>query len=251
MESRLASLMLDTDDLNNVPAFVTSLPDFFNMRHIRRAIIPAANGHCSARALARYYAALADGGVVPPPHSSVSNPPLGSHPHIPNFPTKKTHKRVKGKQTNVVDAASKNKTNDCREIGYTRFVDEGSNSSSSTSTTDSTANRDGPQHENSKIFSNPRIHDAFMGVGEYWNLTLADGIFGLGFRRFKSKDGCFTGFGHPGMGGSTGFCDIKNRFAIAVTVNKMSFGGMTTKIFELVCSELNIPLPGGDAKNLL
>ncbi|XWS70610.1 hypothetical protein CRYUN_Cryun03dG0061400 [Craigia yunnanensis] len=251
VESRLASLMLDTDDLNNVPAFVTSLPDFFNMRNIRRAIIPAANGHCSARALARYYAALADGGVVPPPHSSVSNPPLGSHPHIPNFPTKKTHKREKGKQTNVVDAASKNKTNDCREIGYTRFVDEGSNSSSSTSKTDCSANRDGPKNKNSKIFSNPRIHDAFMGVGEYGNLSLADGIFGLGFRRFKSKDGHFTGFGHPGMGGSTAFCDIKNRFAIAVTVNKMSFGGMTAKICELVCSELNIPLPGGDAKNLL
>ncbi|XWS72867.1 hypothetical protein CRYUN_Cryun02cG0076700 [Craigia yunnanensis] len=263
VESRLASLTLDTDDLNklsamrnraelpstfqlnNVAEFATSLPVFFNMLNIRRAIIPAANGHCSARAFARYYAALADGGLVPPPHSSVSNPPLGSHPHIPNFPSKKTHKKQKGKQTNVVDAASKNKTNDCRETSYTRFVNEGSNSSSSTNITDCTANRDGPRNESSKIFSNPRIHDAFMGVGEYGNLSLPDGMFGLGFRRFKSEDGYFTGFGHSGMGGSTGFCDIKNRFAITVTLNKMSFGGVTTKIIELVCSELNIPLPEG------
>ncbi|XP_022731231.1 uncharacterized protein LOC111285862 [Durio zibethinus] len=263
VESRLASLTLDTDDLkklsemqnraelpstfqlNNIAEFATSLPVFFNMLNIRRAIIPAANGHCSARALARYYAALADGGVVPPPHSSASNPPLGSHPHIPNFPSRKAHKKQKGKRTNVVDAAFKNKTKDCRQNSYTLIVNEGGNSSSSSIITDCSANRDGPQNQNSKIFSNPRIHDAFMGTGEYGNLSLADGIFGLGFRRLKSRDGSFTGFGHSGMGGSTGFCDIKNRLAIAVTLNKMSFGGVTAKIIELICSELNVPLPEG------
>ncbi|XVE97222.1 hypothetical protein REPUB_Repub03eG0002100 [Reevesia pubescens] len=260
VESRLASLTLDTDDLsklsamrnraelpstfqlNNVAEFAASLPVFFNMLNIRRAIIPAANGHCSGRALARYYAALADGGLVPPPHSSVSIPPLGSHPHIPNFASKKIHKKQKGKQTNVVDAVLKNKTIDSRQSSYTIIVNEGSDSSS---TTDSGANGADPQNKSNKIFSNPRIHDAFMGVGEYANLSLGDGVFGLGFRRLKTKDGCFTGFGHSGMGGSTGFCDIENRFAIAVTLNKMSFGGVTAKIIELVCSELNIPMPEG------
>ncbi|EOY29153.1 ABC1 family protein [Theobroma cacao] len=272
VESRLASLTLDTDDLNklseirnrpvmpstfqnNFAQLATSLPVLFNMLNIRRAIIPAANGHCSARALARYYAALADGGVVPPPHSSRSNPPLGRHPHIPSYPSKKSHKRQKGKRTNMVDAASKNKANGCRQNryyskdfkgsgdSYTRVDSEDSNSTSSSSTSNCNANRDTPQNKTDKIFSNPRIHDAFMGVGEYGNLALPDGIFGLGFRRLKSKDESLIGFGHSGMGGSTGFCDIKNRFAIAVTLNKMSFGGVTAKIIELVCSELNIPLP--------
>ncbi|XVE71386.1 hypothetical protein DITRI_Ditri10aG0146500 [Diplodiscus trichospermus] len=263
VESRLASLTLDTDDLNklstmsnraelpstfqlsNIAEFASTMPVFFNILNTRRAIIPAANGHCSARALARYYAALVDGGVVPLPHSSASNPPLGSHPHNPSFPSKKTQKKQKSKQTTMVDAALKNKTNGSREIGYTIIVNESNIGSSSTGTTDCTANGDSPQNGNRKIFSNPRIHDAFMGVGEYGNLSLPDGTFGLGFRRFKSKDGCFTGFGHSGMGGSTGFCDIKNRFAIAVTLNKMSFGGVSAKIIELVCSELNIPLPEG------
>jgi hypothetical protein len=54
----------------------------------------------------------------------------------------------------------------------------------------------------------PRIHDEFMGVGEYRNLVLPNGKFGLGFRRFSSSDGSFYGFGHSGMGGSIGFCDI-------------------------------------------
>ncbi|KAK6237140.1 hypothetical protein SCA6_012477 [Theobroma cacao] len=272
VESRLASLTLDTDDLNklseirnrpvmpstfqnNFAQLATSLPVLFNMLNIRRAIIPAANGHCSARALARYYAALADGGVVPSPHSSLSNPPLGRHPHIPSYPSKKSHKRQKGKRTNMVDAASKNKANGCRQNryyskdfkgsgdSYTRVDSEDSNSTSSSSISNCNANRDTPQNKTDKIFSNPRIHDAFMGVGEYGNLALPDGIFGLGFRRLKSKDGSLIGFGHSGMGGSTGFCDIKNRFAIAVTLNKMSFGGVTAKIIELVCSELNIPLP--------
>lgn len=86
-----------------------------------------------------------------------------------------------------------------------------------------------------------------MGVGEYENMCLRDGVFGLGFRRLKSKDGdgSYSGFGHSGMGGSTGFCDVKNRFAMAVTLNKLSFGGVTAKIVELICSELNLPLPEG------
>ncbi|KAK7845794.1 protein activity of bc1 complex kinase 8 [Quercus suber] len=149
----------------DVSQAATTLPVIFNSLNVRRAIIPAANGHCSARALARYYAALADGD---------SNPRNNS-------------------------------------VG--------------------------------RIFSNPRIHDAFLGVGEYGNLTLSNGKFGLGFRRAISKDGSIVGFGHSGLGGSTGFADMNNRFAIAVTVNKMSFGAVTGNIINFVCSKLNIPVP--------
>ncbi|KAM5565449.1 beta-lactamase domain-containing protein 2-like [Rosa sericea] len=179
---------------DNIQQAATMVPALFNMLNIRRAIIPAANAHCSARAIARYYASLVDGGAIPPPHSSSSStPPLGSHPHIPHS-----------------TAAE--------------------NSSSS------------PKID--KLFSNPKIHDAFLGVGEYASLVKQDGIFGLGFKRcHHSKDRSLIGFGHSGMGGSTGFCDIENKFAIAVTLNKMSYGAETARIIQLVCSELNIPVP--------
>ncbi|KAE9588954.1 putative beta-lactamase/transpeptidase [Lupinus albus] len=94
-----------------------------------------------------------------------------------------------------------------------------------------------------KIFRNPKVIDEFLGAGEYENLALPSGGFGLGFKRFSSMEGSSIAFGHSGMGGSTGFCDVTHKFAIAVTLNKMSFGGVTGKIVQLVCSELNIPVP--------
>ncbi|MFQ6638644.1 hypothetical protein Gotur_016647 [Gossypium turneri] len=262
VEARLANLTLDTDDLkklselrnraempstfqlNNITEFAEYLPAFFNMLNVRRAIVPAANGHCSARALARYYAALADCGVVPPPHSSASNPPLGSHPHIPKFPSKKTDEKQKGK----VDGSLKNERSDGRQNVYIRIEEDDDNDEEKCSKSSrDTSKGAGPENKKGKIFSNPRVHEAFMGVGEYENMCLRDGVFGLGFRRLKSKDGdgSYSGFGHSGMGGSTGFCDVKNRFAMAVTLNKLSFGGVTAKIVELICSELNLPLPEG------
>lgn len=262
VEARLANLTLDTDDLkkfsemrnraempstfqlNNISEFAEYLPAFFNMLNVRRAIVPAANGHCSARALARYYAALADCGVVPPPHSSASNPPLGSHPHIPKFPSKKTDEKQKGK----VDGGVKNERSDGRQNIYIRIEeDDDDDEEKCSKSSRDTSKGGGPENKKGKIFSNPRVHEAFMGVGEYENMCLRDGVFGLGFRRLKSKDGdgSYSGFGHSGMGGSTGFCDVKNRFAMAVTLNKLSFGGVTAKIVELICSELNLPLPEG------
>ncbi|GAV63660.1 Beta-lactamase domain-containing protein/ABC1 domain-containing protein/WaaY domain-containing protein [Cephalotus follicularis] len=271
VESRLATLTVDTDDLNklsgistrsglpstfNVSELVTTLPALFNMLNIRRAIIPAANGHCSARALARYYAALVDGGIIPPPHSSYSKPPLGSHPHIPKFPSEKSSKRQKGLGGKDAAAALKTKKDyknfekDFKDGSHgtsdscTRLVNNGTSSGNNISSTiDNCASSDDRQTKFVKSFSNPRIHEAFMGLGEYGSLVKPNGRFGLGFRIFKSNDGSIIGFGHSGMGGSTGFCDIKNRIAIAVTVNKMSIGSVTGKIVHFICSELNIPSP--------
>ncbi|KAK1417814.1 hypothetical protein QVD17_26948 [Tagetes erecta] len=48
---------------------------------------------------------------------------------------------------------------------------------------------------------------------------------------------------HSGLGGSTGHCDINNRFAISVTLNKLSFEALTREIIHFVCSELNLPVP--------
>ncbi|KAL3498205.1 hypothetical protein ACH5RR_040937 [Cinchona calisaya] len=267
VESRLATLTLDMDDLNKLSAIgnrsdlpssfqpqeilnqLTTLPALFNTLQARRAIIPAANGHCSARALARYYAALVDNGVVPAPHSS-SKPLLGSHLHTPKFPAKNIPKKSKAanirdlltgpkrigklRQGKEHDSSSQNS----RGNRYTRLPIDCGGSNLSTS---EEGNAEG-QHA-SKLFKNPQIHDAFMGVGEYGNLAFSDGQFGLGFKRSYSMSGDLVGFGHSGMGGSTGYCNIEHRFAIAVTLNKMSMGTVTAKVIDLVCTELNIPLP--------
>lgn len=284
VESRLATLTVDTDDVrklsvysnrpdlpvsftSNISELVTILPALFNTLNIRRSIIPSANGHCSARALARYYATLADSGILPPPHSTSSKPPLGSHPHIPSFPSQKTSKKQKGGKSKDVAAAS-NKTNiheqntddgsrSSKDSCYNRKArcdnhgrfphDSGSSSENTVSNNGhrvgSTENGDDSPKSDTKIFSNPRIHDAFLGVGEYENYGFPSGKFGLGFKSYSSKDGSLLGFGHSGMGGSTGYCDINNKFAIAVTLNKMSLGGVTGKIIQFICSELNLPVP--------
>ncbi|XP_052170060.1 uncharacterized protein LOC127786603 [Diospyros lotus] len=265
VESRLATLALDSDDLKKISGIqnrpelpssfqpedisqlATTLPVLFNTLNVRRAIIPAANGHCSARALARYYAALVDGGVVPAPHPSSSKPPLGSHPHYPKFPSPKSQKQQKGGKrkefitaSNGVNASVGSTSNG----GVGRKSGEGYvkvpvSSPTKTETSTIAANHGA----GSKIFSNPKIHDAFLGTGEYENLALPNGKFGLGFTRYYAKDGTLVGFGHSGMGGSTGYCDIKNKFSIAVTLNKMSFGTATGKVIQFVCSELGIPPP--------
>ncbi|KAJ7966012.1 Beta-lactamase/transpeptidase-like [Quillaja saponaria] len=130
VESRLATLTVDTDDLNklsgvtcrpdlpstfqseNISQLVTTLPILFNTPNTRRVIIPAANGHCSAHALARYYAALADGGRIPPSHSSNSKLQLGSHHHTPKFYSRKASKKRKGGKGKDLFKSSIMRTND-------------------------------------------------------------------------------------------------------------------------------------------
>ena len=258
VESRLATLTLDTDELSKLTSIATqpelpstfqpekilqmstSLPVLFNTLNVRRAIIPAANGHCSARALARYYASLADGGLVPPPHSSLSQPPLGSHAHVPKFSSvNDTKKKRKGKEMMASTQKLKPKGHKEKRL----YDEEQFMSTESLASLVSDTSNDHQDDDIPNLFSNPRIRDAFMGAGDYSGLVLPDGKFGLGFKRVTSQDGSLVGFGHSGMGGSTGFCDIENRFSIAITLNKMSLGGVTASIIRLVCSELNIPLP--------
>ncbi|KAH0900072.1 hypothetical protein HID58_049640 [Brassica napus] len=258
VESRLATLTLDIDELSKLTSIATqpelpstfqpekilqmatSLPVLFNTLNVRRAIIPAANGHCSARALARYYASLADGGLVPPPHSSLSQPPLGSHAHVPKFSSvNDTKKKRKGKEMMASTQKLKPKGHKEKRL----YDEEQFMSTESLASLVSDTSNDHQDDDIRNLFSNPRIHDAFMGAGDYSGLVLPDGKFGLGFKRVTSQDGSLVGFGHSGMGGSTGFCDIENRFSIAITLNKMSLGGVTASIIRLVCSELNIPLP--------
>lgn len=214
---------------SDLAQIVAGVPVIFNMLNIRRAIIPAANGHCSARALARYYAALGAAGQIPPPHSSYSKPTLGSHIHIPKVPSITIPKKKKGKKSTTSDPKANSE-------GYTLV----SNHTNQHDHEDSDADT---QQKVTKIFENQKIHDAIMGVGDFSGLVYPDGKFGLGFRRYKNPDGKLTSFGHSGLGGSTGFCDVENDFAMAVTVNKMSLGGVTRSVVQLVCADLGIPLP--------
>ncbi|GJM97534.1 hypothetical protein PR202_ga14466 [Eleusine coracana subsp. coracana] len=249
VESRLAALTVDTDELqklsgrtgpevpstllNNVAQMASGIPVLFNTLNVRRAIIPAANGHCSARALARYYAALATGGSIPPPHSANSKPLLGSHMHTPKFPTtppkkKKCTAKKGGRSTQGVQDASRSD-----KKGYSQLR---------TSDVDDEAASAGAGSVN-RLFSNDKILDAFMGAGEYESMIHPNGKFGLGFRRYNNSSGKLKCFGHSGMGGSTGYCDVEHNFAIAVMVNKMSLGSVTRGIVRFVCEELGLPVP--------
>ncbi|KAI3690319.1 hypothetical protein L2E82_48299 [Cichorium intybus] len=246
VESRLATLTFDTNEFgrraaataNTTTTAATRQPyaampsslstdmlagfiPLSNTLNVRRAILPAANGHFSARALSRYYAALVDGGTVPPRPSS-SLPPLGSHPHHPTFPSKKTSKNQK-------DSTTDNPTTNPKSDLYIRIPET----------------EDTNDETDTKIFTNskPKIHDAFLGSGDYKDLIIPNGKFGLGFRRVKTTEGSVIGFGHAGLGGSTGYCDVNNRFSIAVTLNMLSFGALTAEIIRFVCSELDLPVP--------
>ncbi|XP_071737335.1 uncharacterized protein [Rutidosis leptorrhynchoides] len=201
VESRVATVTMDPSELDMVPKFITTvassptpfLPSSFtfdefsrsiplaNEINLRRAIIPAASGYFSARALARFYAALVDGGVVPLPHPFTS--------------------------TKTIDDT-------CDDVDF-------------------------------KIFTNTKlnIHDAFLGSGDYKDLIIPNGRFGLGFRKFNTDDGSVIGFGHTGLGGSVGYADINNRFAISVTLNKLTLGALTADIVRFVCLELDLPVP--------
>ena len=253
MESRLASLTLDMEEFEHAKGSVNSMgngpqsgystvgtasiagsvaddffsvvaamPVLFNMLFIRRAVIPAANGHFSARALARYYAVLgASADCDASVYTSSSKPPLGSHPQIPTLQPK--------------DAKDVNTR--CRRKG--QKVDKEELSEEST-------NGDSSSHSAKKLFKDPKIHNAFLGTEEYDDLAQTAGPFGLGFRRYTLSEGTnnrYLAFGHSGIGGCTAFASPEHNFALAITINKMSRGSVTAKIVKFICAELNLPCP--------
>ena len=266
MENRLASLALDTEDVEknlqealekqkvvglsglsnpvkgmaessegvekqatpfggDAMPIINALPVLFNTLFVRRAIIPAANGHFSARALARYYATLATGGIVPPTTSN--DPPLGSHLQRPMEKQK-------------FDLLAKNTRRGTKKPALETKIG-----------TDLEAPQYSTPSTSGKIYSSFNILDAFLGSGEYSSLAFAAEKFGLGFRRITAAlaDGVsnsseeIIGFGHSGVGGSTGFCYPAHNFSLAITVNKLSQGAVTAKIARLVVTELGLPCP--------
>uniref|UniRef100_A0A0D3GKG9 ABC1 atypical kinase-like domain-containing protein n=1 Tax=Oryza barthii TaxID=65489 RepID=A0A0D3GKG9_9ORYZ len=181
------------------------------------------------------------GGAIPPPHSGGgSEPPLGSHVHTPKFPTMPSKKKKKkGGSKNDVGVADKD--------GYTQLRTSDGSDEGSTASAVVAGNGSG---SGSSMFvdGGAKMLDAFMGVGDFSGMIHPNGKFGLGFRRYGYGAGAgekvaTTTFGHSGMGGSTGFCDVEHGLAMAVTVNKMSLGGVTRRVVRLVCEELGVPVP--------
>lgn len=144
---------------------------YFNEMSFRTACLPSGNGHFSARALARMYAALANGGAI-------DDTRLVSPGRIA---------AMQALQTDAVDL----------------------------------------------VLGTPIRKAAGFFLG---NET--DGVHGpMGPRP--------TAFGHPGAGGSVGFCDPEVGLAVAVTVNRMGGGGpgqgVTLEICDLIRKELGCP----------
>uniref|UniRef100_A0A0E0Q289 ABC1 atypical kinase-like domain-containing protein n=1 Tax=Oryza rufipogon TaxID=4529 RepID=A0A0E0Q289_ORYRU len=182
----------------------------------------------------------AAGGAIPPPHSGGgSKPPLGSHVHTPKFPTMPSKKKKKGGSKNDVGVADKD--------GYTQLrTSDGSDEGSTVSAV--VAGNGSGSGSSMFVDGGTKMLDAFMGVGDFSGMIHPNGKFGLGFRRYGYGAGAgekvaTTTFGHSGMGGSTGFCDVEHGLAMAVTVNKMSLGGVTRRVVRLVCEELGVPVP--------
>lgn len=143
----------------------------FNEMPFRAACLPSGNGHFTARALARMYAALANGGAI-------DGVRLVAPERISD---------MQALQTDKVDV----------------------------------------------VLGVPLRKSAGFFLG---NET--DGIHGpMGARR--------TAFGHPGAGGSVGFCDPEVGLAVGVTLNKMAGVGpgqsVTLEICDLIREELACP----------
>jgi aarF domain-containing kinase len=272
VESRLASLTLDAEEFDRAKGLldsvgdapqsgfstlgarsmgaedflsvVSAMPVFFNMLFIRRAVIPAANGHFSARALARYYAVLgtsADSDALV--YTSSSNPPLGSHPQIPSLKHKKDANTQQQQQQQQQQQHRKREQKADKDDSSSR---EGS--AEMHAKTNGSKSSHPPKKKKKQLFKDPEIHDAFLGTGKYGEFAHGDGPFGLGFRRYtlmreEEAHDRYIAFGHSGVGGCTAFCSPKHKFALAITVNKLSRGGITAKIVKFICEELNFPCP--------
>jgi CubicO group peptidase (beta-lactamase class C family) len=180
VEARLATLELSAlggggaevdRDAETFRAMPPEQWQYFNEMSFRTACLPSGNGHFSARALARMYAALANGGAI-------DGVRLVAPERIP---------AMQALQTDSVDV----------------------------------------------VLGAPIRKAAGFFLG---NET--DGVHGpMGPRK--------SAFGHPGAGGSVGFCDPEVNLAVAVTMNKLGGGGpgqgVTLEICDLIRKELGCP----------
>ncbi|GAQ87218.1 ABC1 family protein [Klebsormidium nitens] len=203
---------------------LAALPLVFNNLFVRRACIPSANGHFSARALARFYASMARAGAIPPAHPGWD------------------------RSTETPQKAAEKGGDKSRPGLFRRGVKKGSVAEETPAPIDVALSSDG------RLFDRPaeQVFAGITGVGPYAPLVPPESHWGLAFGRFflpgvsaaDQSGGRVIAFGHSGMGGSTAFCDPEHDFAIAVTINKMTVAHNETKaVVRLVCEQLGVPVP--------
>lgn len=196
--------------LASTPSYMLDV-GFFNHPSLRAACLPSANGHFTARALARLYAALADDGavgdarLVAPGRVAQMMAPLYEDPPAD---------------------------------GVATVVPEGRSSLSMVAGVDNAGDHHGANSDDGG--------NDLKGV----TAQFSDGAaWGAGVRLYNtvSRRGVVTpraGLGHSGIGGSIAFAVPSRRLAVAVTVNRLEAVNIATAAAVLtICKVLDVPPP--------
>lgn len=195
--------------LASTPSYMLDV-GFFNHPSLRAACLPSANGHFTARALARLYAALANDGavgdarLVAPGRVAQMMAPLWVDPP------------ADGTTTVAAEDGSPPGVAGVGAAGDRRGADAG---------------------------------DGGDGVGRVAAQFSDGAAWGAGVRLYDtvSRRGVVTpraGLGHSGIGGSIAFAVPARRLAVAVTVNRLEAVNVATAAAILtVCKVLDVPPP--------
>lgn len=214
------------ESVEGVDKAAEQLPLVFNSLFVRRAVIPSANGHFSARALARYYAALAAEGKIPPPPPTAlaSQPPLGTTAPKPRAPSPEEGagnaggvvaylRRAAGSVGSLVGSVlgtrpgkghpggpelDSDSLGEKHSTGIAVLEEErgqGARASGDSTgdeyrhlTGDVYADGNASSRQPQRLFGHPKAVDSFLGIGDFAEHADPYSHFGLGFVRFhKSK----------------------------------------------------------------
>lgn len=215
-------------------------PRLFNRAPLRQAEIPAANMHCSARALARVYAcmrpmdspagathALGDG-LGRDGQASVGSRPQG----LLSGERSKAIRTVAGRQESsqlqslfapgegqgaaAKGAGSGGKSFLYWGLGYRLYLPSSG--------------------------ARPGGAGAASGVSGSGAWSGSDGYTPGGMRIASSQPVVSPAFGHTGVGGSIGLYDASSDTAVAITVNKLDFSMRPTRhLLEMLAFEMRLP----------
>ena len=184
-------------------------PRLFNKRSVRGGEIPAANGHFSARGLARFYAALPQ--MVQPERLNLASSPLAGEQAL-------TSLFVQGGEGG---GAGPRAPSTLFGLGYQVYGRSAQSASKHIQGAMCEAHG-GPITATS---ARPR---AILTAG----VTLPSG---------QGRSAFLPSFGHSGFGGSIALLDGRTGLAVGITVNKLSNGKETTRrVLQLLRSELGI-----------
>jgi aarF domain-containing kinase len=191
-------------------------PLMYNTRKVRQACIPSANGHFSARALARFFGALGNGGSIDGVRL-VSDETLAAMAH-----------------REAIEQATPQAQEMMRRLGIRYACRPLPPPPTHTHTC-------ACRMAAAVLTRTPCLAGACSNAG-------GERQWGLGFRIYGFKDGSkpvrYSGLGHTGLGGSVAFADLHTKTSVAVTVNALSLGKEAVNdVIKVVCQELGIGTP--------